>query len=393
MNKENTPQKIDYTLLFILFLMAIVSAIAIQSAQPFLPDKLKNINFAAQQLQWYVIGIVAIIGTMVIDFDRFKMISWYLYGFGLFLLSGLFIEKYFFPVPFAENIKGATAWYRFPGLGSFQPSELMKIIFIIVLSKIIADHREKYPINNVKDDLLLIGKIMLAAAPPIGFLVLQPDMGMTMVFMSIIATMILVAGIKWRIIFSVVFTAIFIVSLGVFLYFYFPDFFFKYVITDQYQMNRFYGWLAPYETAGNEGHQLVRSLLAIGSGQLQGKGFQESEVTIPEGHTDFIFAVVAEQFGFIGTSIIISLFFLLIYRMIHIALESHDPYGSYLCAGVIGMITFQVFQNVGMTVGILPITGLPLPFISYGGSSLATYMLAIGIVLNVRSRTKKFMFD
>jgi rod shape determining protein RodA len=391
MNKETTPQKIDYTLLFILFLMAIVSAIAIQSAQPFLPEKLKNINFAAQQLQWYVIGIVAIIGTMVIDFDRFKMISWYLYGFGMFLLFGLFLEKYI-SVPFATTIKGATSWYSFPGLGNFQPSELMKIILIIVLSKIIVDHRENYPINTVRDDLLLIGKIFLAAAPPIAFLVKQPDMGMTMVFMSIIATMILVAGIKWRIIFAAVFTAVFTVSVGVFLYFNFPEFFFKYIIED-YQMNRFYGWLAPFETAGNEGHQLVRSLLAIGSGQLHGKGFQESEVTIPEGHTDFIFAVVAEQFGFVGTSIIISLFFLLVYRMIHIALESHDPFGSYLCAGVIGMITFQVFQNIGMTVGILPITGLPLPFISYGGSSLATYMIAIGIVLNVRSRTKKFMFD
>ncbi|WP_077617327.1 FtsW/RodA/SpoVE family cell cycle protein [Bacillus sinesaloumensis] len=392
MNKESNPQKIDYTLLFILFLMAIVSAIAIQSAQPFLPEKLKNINFAAQQLQWYVIGIIAIIGTMVIDFDRFKMISWYLYGFGMVLLFGLFVEKYIFDLPFADETKGATSWYNIPGAGSFQPSELMKIILIIVLSKIIVDHREKYPINTVSDDLLLIGKIILASAPPIGLLVLQPDMGMTMVFMSIIATMILVAGIKWRIILVAIFTAVLTVSTGVFLYFNFPEFFFTYIIKD-YQMSRFYGWLDPFGTAGNEGHQLVRSLLAIGSGQLQGKGFQESEVTIPEGHTDFIFAVVAEQFGFIGTSIIISLFFLLIYRMIHIALESHDPYGSYLCAGVIGMITFQVFQNVGMTVGILPITGLPLPFISYGGSSLATYMIAIGIVLNVRSRTKKFMFD
>ncbi|WP_453990438.1 FtsW/RodA/SpoVE family cell cycle protein [Bacillus nitroreducens] len=391
MNKENNPQKIDYTLLFILFLMAIVSVIAIQSAQPFLPEKLKNINFSAQQIQWYVIGLVAIAGTMVIDFDRFKMISWYLYGFGMVLLFGLFVEKYIVDIPFASKVKGATSWYNF-GFASFQPSELMKIIIIIVLSKIIVDHREKYPISTVKDDLVLIGKIMLASAPPIGLLVLQPDMGMTMVFMAIIATMLLVAGIKWRIILSAVFTAVFTVSLGVFLYFNFPDFFFEYIIED-YQMSRFYGWLDPWGTAGNEGHQLVRSLLAIGSGQLQGKGFRESEVTIPEGHTDFIFAVVAEQFGFVGTSIIISLFFLLIYRMIHIALESHDPFGSYLCAGVIGMITFQVFQNVGMTVGILPITGLPLPFISYGGSSLATYMVAIGIVLNVRSRTKKFMFD
>ncbi|MFT4412476.1 FtsW/RodA/SpoVE family cell cycle protein [Fredinandcohnia humi] len=392
MDRETSSQhKIDYTLLFIIFLLAIVSCLSIQSAEPLLSEKLKNINFVAKQIQWYVIGAVAIAGTMVIDFDRFKMLSWYLYGFGMFLLFGLFVEKYIVDIPFADETKGATSWYNFPGF-SFQPSELMKIIMVIVLSKIIADHREKYPINTVKDDFLLIGKILAVSIPPIAFLVKQPDMGMTMVFCAIIGTLILVSGIKWRIILSVVFTAVFVISLGVFLYFYFPDFFFTYVIKD-YQMNRFYGWLDPWGHSSDKGLQLIRALLAIGSGELSGKGFQASEVYIPEGHTDFIFAVVSEQFGFVGASIIISLFFLLIYRMIHIALESHDPYGSYLCAGIIGMITFQVFQNVGMTVGILPITGLPLPFISYGGSSLATYMIAIGIVLNVRSRTKKFMFD
>lgn len=132
--------------------------------------------------------------------------------------------------------------------------------------------------------------------------------------------------------------------------------------------------------------------MAIGSGELYGKGLGNLQVYLPEAHTDFIFGVIAEQFGFVGSSIVVSLFFLLVYRMVHIALESNDLYGSYLCAGVAGMITFQVFQNIGMTIGLLPITGLPLPFISYGGSSLATYMLAIGLVLNVHSRTRKFMF-
>src|SRR5690606_41614877 len=117
--KENNPQKIDFHILFILFLMASASVIAIQSAQPFLPEKLKNINFSAQQIQWYVIGLVAIAGTMVIDFDRFKMISWYLYGFGMVLLFGLFVEKYIFDIPFADQIKGATSWYTMPGLGNF----------------------------------------------------------------------------------------------------------------------------------------------------------------------------------------------------------------------------------------------------------------------------------
>ncbi|MFC4320624.1 FtsW/RodA/SpoVE family cell cycle protein [Litchfieldia salsa] len=387
MEKETSlQQKFDYTMVFILFLMAIVSCVALKSAQPTLPEKLQNINFIGLQLRWYVIGIIAVAGTMVLDFDRFKMISWYLYGFGMLLLLGLYFE-----IPGTTTTKGATSWYTIPG-GTFQPSELMKIFMIIVLSKIIADHREKYPVNTVKDDFLLLGKIALTSLPPLYLLKEQPDMGMIMVYSAIVASLLIVSGIKWRIILSFLSVALLSISTVVYIYFAFPNFFHTYIMKE-YQLNRFYGWLKPEEYSSGQGFQLLRSLLAIGSGELKGKGYQNSEVTLPEGHTDFIFAVFSEQFGFVGASIVISLFFLLIYRMIHTALESHDPFGSYLCAGVIGMITFQVFQNIGMTIGLLPITGLPLPFISYGGSSLATYMIAIGIVLNVRSRTKKFMFD
>lgn len=390
MEKEKTPQqKLDYTLLFILFLMAIVSAIAISSAMPSLPEKLQNINFAGLQLRWYVIGAVVIGITMIIDFDRFKQLCWYLYGFGMLLLLGLELG---IPSSMVLTIKGATAWYELPGLGNFQPSELMKIIIIMVLSKIIVEHKEKYPNSSIKDDFWLLGKMFAAAAPPILLLVRQPDMGMTMVFCAIIGTFVLVSGIKWRIILGFIISGLTAIAVVVYIFFAFPKFFNDHIM-QSYQLDRFYGWLAPHEYQSDEGFQLIRSLLAIGSGELYGKGYRNMEVYLPEAHTDFIFSIIGEQFGFIGASIVISLFFLLIYRMIHTALESNDPYGSYLCAGVIGMITFQVFQNVGMTIGLLPITGLPLPFISYGGSSLATYMLAIGIVLNVRSRTKKYMFD
>jgi rod shape determining protein RodA len=388
MEQEKTPQqKLDYNLLFILFLMAIVSAIAIHSAQPSLPAKLQNINFAQKQLMWYGIGAFVIAVTMIIDYDRFFQISWYLYGFGMLLLLGLELN-----VPGTVTIKGATSWYSFPGIGNFQPSELMKIFMIIVLSRIIVNHREKYTDPTIEDDFKLLGKMILATAPPLLLLMKQPDLGMSMVFTAILGSLILVSGIRWRIIFGIIFSGVFAAATLVFIFFKFPDFFHKYILKE-YQLDRFYGWLAPYEYSNEQGFQLIRSLLAIGSGELYGKGYKNLDVYLPEAHTDFIFGIIAEQFGFIGASIVISLFFLLVYRMIHIALESHDIFGSYLCAGVIGMITFQVFQNIGMTIGLLPITGLPLPFISYGGSSLATYMIAIGLVLNVRSRTKKFMFS
>jgi rod shape determining protein RodA len=386
-SEKNMQQRIDYTLLFILFLLALASTVAIISAQATLPEKLQNINFVAQQWQWYAVGSVAIFVTMIIDYDRFKQVAWYLYGFGIILLLGLE-----FSIPGTQTIKGATSWYKLPGIGNFQPSELMKIFLILVLSQLIVLHREKYQEGTIKLDLLLLGKLSITTLVPLLLLVKQPDMGMSMVFMSIFASLLIVSGIRWRILFSIGVTFIMMIVALVYTYFAFPVFF-KENILDDYQLNRFYGWLAPYEYSNAQGFQLIKSLLAIGSGELSGKGFHNIEVFLPESHTDFIFAVIAEQFGFIGASLVISLFFLLIYRMIHIALECNDPYGSYLCAGIIGMITFQVFQNIGMTIGLLPITGLPLPFVSYGGSSLATYMLAIGIILNVRSRTKKFLFD
>ncbi|KKI93638.1 cell cycle protein [Bacillus sp. SA1-12] len=391
MTTEKSPQQqIDFTLLFIMFLLAIVSTIAINSAEATLPATLQAINFSVKQVQWYIIGAFAVAMTMLIDYDRFRQLSWYLYGFGMVLLLGLEI----LPAPIVQTIKGATSWYKLGPLGNFQPSELMKIFMIIVLSRIIADHREKYPNNTITDDFLLIGKLAATAAPPILLLIRQPDMGMTMVFCAIIASLILVSGIKWRIIVTAASSALLGIGSIVFIFIKFPDFFLKYILRgEEYQLDRFYGWLNPYEYSGEQGFQLVKSLLAIGSGELRGKGYKNLEVYLPEAHTDFIFSIISEQFGFIGGSIVVSLFFLLIYRMIHISLESNDPFGSYLCTGIIGMITFQVFQNVGMTIGLLPITGLPLPFVSYGGSSLATYMVAIGVVLNVRSRTRKYMFD
>jgi rod shape-determining protein RodA len=386
-SEKNTQQRIDYTLLFILFLLALAGTGAILSAQSTLPEKLQSINFVAQQWQWYAVGSVAIAVTMIIDYDRFKQVAWYLYGFGILLLLGLELN-----VPGTQTIKGATSWYKLPGIGNFQPSELMKIFLILVLSQLMVSHREKHQEGTVKLDLLLLGKLSITTLAPLLLLVKQPDMGMSMVFMAIFASMLIVSGIRWRILLSLVSGFLMLIASLVYTFFAFPVFFREHIL-DEYQLNRFYGWLAPYEYSNAQGFQLIKSLLAIGSGELSGKGFMNTEVFLPESHTDFIFAVIAEQFGFIGASVVISLFFLLIYRMIHIALECNDPYGSYLCAGIIGMMTFQVFQNIGMTIGLLPITGLPLPFVSYGGSSLATYMLAIGIILNVRSRTKKFLFD
>lgn len=388
--KDKTPyQKIDVALVLIVLLLGTVSLFAIYSIQPSLPAKLQNVNFVGKQVVWYIIGFSAIGVTMIIDFDRFKNFSWYLYGFGLILLLGLEILG---PSKIAPEINGAISWYVLPVLGNFQPAELMKIFLIILLSQIIAKHNEIYPDNRtIREDFVLLGKLVGTTMVPLLLILKQPDLGTAIVIAAILGSLLLVSGIRWRILLGLVASAIAGIGLLVFIYLKNPEFITDYIL-EEHQMNRFYGWLAPHEFSSNYGFQLVKALLAIGSGQMQGKGLMQGQVYFPEAHTDFIFAVIGEQFGFIGASIVISLFFLLIYRMIHTALESHDPYGSYLCTGVIGMITFQVFQNIGMTIQLMPITGITLPFISYGGSSLLTSMIAVGIVLNVRSRTRKYMF-
>ncbi|MGH0431567.1 FtsW/RodA/SpoVE family cell cycle protein [Bacillus hominis] len=385
MKDTNSKYQIDYILIFILFAIGTVSCFAIASAQASLPPFLQNINFALKQIQWYVIGFVAIGVIMIIDFDRYKQIAWYLYSFALTLLIGLELQ-----VPGAVTIKGATAWYRLPGIGNFQPSEIMKLFLIIIIGQIIANHNEKYFFRTTREDFILLGKIFAASSPPLLLIAKEPDLGNTMVISAMLAAMILVSGIRWRLILGLTSVIFVIGSTLIYIYFTHTEFFKEYILKE-YQLNRFYGWLSPYEYDA-QGYQLRQAFLATGSGEMQGKGWENGQVYFPEPHTDFIFTNVAEQFGFLGASVIISLFFLLIYRMIHIALESNEPFGSYICAGTIGMFTFQVFQNIGMTIGLLPITGITLPLMSYGGSSLLTYMIAIGFILNVRSRTQIFMF-
>ncbi|WLD94932.1 FtsW/RodA/SpoVE family cell cycle protein [Alkalihalobacillus sp. AL-G] len=393
LEKESPFQQIDYNLLFILFLLICSSCISIYSAM--IIGQYES-NFVLKQIVWYAVGFIAIAIIMILDFDQFRKLSWYIYGLGVFLLVGIVVIPFIDPnagtdAALVPEINGAYSWYRYRGL-AFQPAEVMKVALIISLANSITVHNEKYVDRSIREDFLLIGKILLISLPPVFLVLLQPDLGTTLVFIAIVASLLLVSGIRWRIIFLLTLLFILLITGLVFLYLYFPEFFLTYILAD-YQLERFYGWLQPYEYDEGIGYHLVKSLLAIGSGQLFGKGFTDGTVYFPEAHTDFIFSIIGEEFGFMGTSFVISLFFLLIYRMIHTALESNEPFGSYLCAGVIGMVTFQVFQNIGMVIGLLPITGIPLPFISYGGSSILASMIAIGLVLNVRSRTRNYMFD
>ncbi len=380
-------QQLDYTLLFLLFLLMCISLLSIYSAAMAGQYNVDPSFFVKRQVIWFIIGACLMVAAMFIDYDLFKNFTIPLYVVGLLLLIGV----HFFGV----ERNGSQRWL---GIGNnlFQPSEFVKIFLVLALAHLLflitKDHRHR----TLKEDFIVVSKVLAVGLPPFLFILVQPDLGTALVIASIMGTMLLMAGVSWKIFVSIgTVVATFLGSL-IWLHNNYFEFFSNYIMRP-HQLSRIYGWLDPESDPGGMGYQLLNAMQGIGSGQLYGKGFADGVLSksgaVPEIHTDFIFTVIGEEFGFLGATVLIVIYFLLFYRMIIIAFSCNNVYGSYMVAGVIGLLVFQIFQNVGMTIGLMPITGLALPFISYGGSALLTNMIAIGLVLNVNIRTRHYMFS
>lgn len=382
---KKPTEKFDWTLSLILFLLFLVSCLSIYSAQT---TGQYNDNYFVRQIFWYVVGIIIVAIVMFFDSDQFKKLSWYLYGFGIFLLFALIIA----PESIAPERNGAHSWFQIPGLGTIQPSEFMKAFLILSLSKVITSHHEKYIKKTFQSDFLLFTKMSLTTALPLALIMKQPDLGTSLVIVAIFTGLIFVSGITWKIILTIYGLGSLLGATIIYYVVWAPEVLVKYLNVQTYQFNRIYSWIDPDNYQAGSGYHLYNSLRAIGSGLLTGKGFGERQVYIPESHTDFIFSVIGEEYGFVGASIVIGLFFILIYHLTKTALDTKDPFNTYICAGVISMITFHVFQNVGMTIQVLPITGIPLPFVSYGGSSLMGNMFAMGLIFSIHYHKKTYMF-
>jgi rod shape determining protein RodA len=297
------------------------------------------------------------------------------------------------PSSIAPVINGAKSWFKVPGMGSLQPSEFVKVFLILALARLIIDHHHKYPVKTLQSDFWLMMKIGMTTMAPLLLVMQQPDLGTSLVFIAIMLGMIFISGISWKLLLPIFGTVSAVLAVIFYLVLENPEWLEKTLGVKEYQFGRIYSWLDPYNYQSTAGYQLTRSLLAIGSGETVGKGFGNREVYLPESQTDFIFSVIGEEFGFVGASVLISLFFLLIYHITKVGMETKNNFYTYICVGVISMITFHVFQNIGMTIGLLPITGIPLPFVSYGGSSLMGNMLAIGLIFSIRYHYKKYMFS
>lgn len=387
MNNKPTD-RFDWILAFILLLFFLISLFAIASAQT---TGQYTVNFVFEQTKWYVVGTIIIALTMYLDPEQYKKIAWFIYGGGVFLLALLIILPDHMDLVAKRN--GAKSWFHLPGVGSIQPAEFMKTFFIIGMARVITKHNEKFSMKTLKTDFYLLAKIIVVLFVPLLLIMLQTDLGTSLVFIAITVALIIVAGISWRIILPL-FTGISALGAAVlWAVLYKQDFLQNKLGFKLHYFERIYSWIDPYSYSSNEGMHLITSLNAIGSGELFGKGYKEREVYVPESHTDFIFTTIAEEWGFIGSTLVICVYFFLIYYLTKITLELNDPFSTYICAGISAMITFHVFENIGMTIQLLPITGIPLPFISYGGSSLMGNMLAIGLVFSLKFHHRSYMFS
>ncbi|EDP69049.1 Rod-shape determining protein [Carnobacterium sp. AT7] len=382
---ENKETKIDYGIILSVMLLAIISIATIFSTTYLTGNT--GIGATLMQVIWYVVGTVAIIVIMQFDSEQLWKLAPIAYGVGLFLL----VLVLFFYDRSLEFSTGAKSWFKIGGL-TFQPSEIMKVAFILMLARVVTKHNGDYPTHYSKADFLLLGKIMLTSIPPLFLVMLQNDLGSTLVFIAIIIGLVLISGVTWKIILPV-FSGV--AALGgtlLALVVYDRDFLLQ-LGFKPYQFSRIDSWLNPYGDSGGASYQLIQSIKAIGSGKMFGKGFGTSEVYVPVRESDMIFSTIGENFGFLGSCILIFIYFLLIYQMIRICFDTKNEFYAYIATGVIMMILFHVFENIGMSIGLLPLTGIPLPFISQGGTALLGNMMGVGLIMSMRYHYRSYMFS
>lgn len=360
-------KNIEWSILICVAILITIGCIALYSAtQSTEHDEL------IKQLIWLGISIPIMIAAICIDYELIVKISPIAYG--LILISLI-------AVLFTEPINGATSWFII-GSFSIQPAEFAKIFVILTLALVISKVQEKG-----KDEISKPLKLMLCllvVAIPVILIVKQPDYGTAIAFIVATVFVLLVSGIDKKYIIISIILAVVILPL-----------LYKFILPE-HAKTRIDVFLNPNLDPRGSGYNIIQSKLAIGSGQLFGMGVTQGNQTqlgyLYPKTTDFIFSVIGEEMGFLVAGLVIVLYVVLITKIIFIAKTAKDDKGAYIAMGIAGVFVFHMVENIGMTMGLLPITGVPLPFVSYGGSSLLTNLILIGLVLNVSGRRKKSLF-
>ena len=366
--------KINYKILIPIILLSIISTITIYSALKYTSSSLGNL--ALKQTAWYIIGWILVVLLLKLKNEYLYRNSWLLYILGNISLLCLLL--------FANPINSSRCWFVIPGIGSIQPSEFMKIFIMITLATMIHNFRMKYDNPTMKDEFKFIISTLVIVLIPSILTFLQPDTGSVIIYLVIYISMLFISGIRFRWFFIGSILLIFGLG-GVFgLYLYKENIFIKiFGSSIYYRLDRIFNWSA------GSGLQLKNALAAIGSAGLFGHGFNNTPIYFPEASTDFIFAVFASNFGLVGVIVLLVIILFLDINIIILARKKIDDIDKYIISGIIGMLIFQQIQNIGMTIGLLPIMGITLPFVSYGGSSLLSYMLLVGILLNISQKKKR----
>ncbi len=328
--------------------------------------------FMYRQLAYAGVGLVLMFLLSRFDYSRLREWKWGVYTF--LIASILLVYALGF------SARGSRRAIEF-GFFNFQASELGKLLLVVALAAFTVDRLRRL------GDRESTSRILLLALVPAILVVAQPDLGSGLVYLAIVIAVLFVAGAKWThfaAAAALAATALVLVllvapALGV-------------EVLKPYQQDRLTAFLNPSDDPADEGYQINQSLTAIGAGGKTGRGDQSTQTELnflPEHHTDFIFSVVGEEFGFVGAALVLSLFALLIWRALRILTMSKNFYGALVAAGITAMLMFQVFVNVGMTIGIMPITGIPLPLLSYGGSSVLTTLMAIGLLQSIHAQARE----
>ena len=318
-----------------------------------------------------MIGLILAYGTTVIDYRLLRAYTPFLWGAGVLGLAIVLIPG------LGSEINGARAWIALPGGFQIQPAELAKISIIIGMSMILSERTHDSDGPTSKDVL----QALVIAAVPVLLIILQPDMGTILIISAAVVTIIAVSGSPARWVAGLLLIAV----LGGFVAV-------KAGVISDYQINRLQTFVDPNADTQGAGYQLRQARITVGSGGFIGTGLFNGPQTngrfVPEQQTDFIFTVAGEELGFLGSGAILILYLILLMRAFAIARRTIDPFGRLVCTGVIAWFAFQIFENIGMTMGLMPMTGVPLPFISYGGSSMFATLIGVGLLQNVHARLR-----
>lgn len=364
----------DFKLIIFVTILSLIGYLAIGSAKESVQSK---------QMYGIIIGFVLMIILSLIDYSHYLFLYWVFYGANVILLASV--------LAFGRDVNGATRWIVIAGI-QFQPSELAKILLILFFSQFIMKYKDK--INSPK---VLIMAILLLALP-LGLIYLEPDLSTSIMIILTFCIMLFVGGLSFKFV-GAVLAVVIPVLVGFFTIILSPGGIDLIPEDFQYQIRRILAWLEPEKYADTTAYQQINSKIAIGSGQLYGKGLNNNVIAsvkngnfISEPQTDFIFAVIGEELGFIGGFTVVLLVFLIVWECFKIARNAKDLAGSIIAAGVGGLVGLQSFLNIAVATGLAPNTGIPLPFVSYGLTSLVCLYAAVGIVLNIGLQQKNTSF-